>query len=60
MICTEPPDNEGMSITDAGKVLVSKPDVFDPVIVGRFNEYDKPFIWIKHYEDGARGTPRTG
>ncbi len=63
VICTEPTDNEGVSITNAAahiaaQVLESKPKVFDPVIVGQYaDQYDKPFIWIEHYEDGARGTP---
>jgi hypothetical protein len=67
VICTELPDNEGMSIRDAAKqiaaeVLANHPDMF-AVGVGPIPgevveaEPDKPCIWIEHYEDGARGTP---
>jgi hypothetical protein len=64
VICTEPKDNEGMSITNsveviAAEVLTNHPDVFDPFALGPIPgiEYDKSFIWIEHYLDGARGTP---
>jgi hypothetical protein len=64
VICTEPKDNPGTSITNcaeqlAAEVLLRKPEVFDPNIVGRnVDLYDKPFTWIEHYLDGARGTPQ--
>jgi len=64
VVCTEPPDNEGMSITNAaeqiaGEVTTSNPEVFDPFSLGSIPGigYDKPMIWIEHYLDGARGTP---
>ncbi len=64
VVCTEMPDNEGMSITNAAEqiaaeVLYNHPDVFDPFSLGNIPgiEYDKPFVWIEHYLDGARGTP---
>jgi hypothetical protein len=55
VICTERPSNPGMSITDAAaqlaaEVLLRKPDVFDPIRVGRYaDQYNKPMIWIEHY-----------
>jgi hypothetical protein len=58
VICTERPGNPGMSITDAAaqlaaEVLLKKPDVFDPIRVGRYaDQYNKPFIWIEHYTHG--------
>jgi hypothetical protein len=42
--------------------LENHPDVFDPFGIGNIPgiEYDKPpFIWIEHYEDGARGSEAT-
>jgi hypothetical protein len=64
-VCTEPPDNRGMSITNAAEILAAlvlerHPDVFDPFTVAQLPgiSYDAPFIWIEHYEDGARGTPQ--
>jgi hypothetical protein len=64
VLCTELRDNEGMSITNAAEqiaaeVLANHPDVFDPfslVSIGGLS-YDKPFVWIEHCLDGARGTP---
>jgi hypothetical protein len=65
VLCTELPDNEGTSVTNAAEqiaaeVLANHPDVFDPFGIGNIPgiEYDKPFIWIEHCEDGARGTPQ--
>jgi hypothetical protein len=58
VICAERPDNPGMSITEAAaqlaaEVLLRKPDVFDPIRVGRFaDQYNKPFMWIEHYTRG--------
>jgi hypothetical protein len=67
VICTELPDNEGMSITNAAEqiaaeVLANHPDMFamglGPILSEAVEaEPDKPCIWIEHYEDGARGTP---
>ena len=57
VVCTEPEDNLGMNITNAaeviaGEVIAKHPDVFkaSPEAEG------KPFVWIEHYENGARGT----
>jgi hypothetical protein len=55
VVCTEPKDNSGQSITDAAEVIAAgvlenHPDVFG---VG----YEKPFVWFEHYEGGGRGTP---
>lgn len=64
VLCTEPADNPGMSITNAAaqiaaEVLENHPDVFDPFAIAAVGGigYDKPLIWIEHYQDGARGTP---
>lgn len=63
LICTEPKDNEGTSITNAAEqiaawVLANHPDVFAIGLTSRpGTESGKPFVWIEHYEDGARGTP---
>jgi hypothetical protein len=62
VVCMELDDNEGTSITNAAErlaaeVLSNHRDVFSiglsstPGIV-----YAKPFIWIEHYQTGARGT----
>jgi hypothetical protein len=57
VLCTEPRDNPGMSITNcaeqlAAEVMDNHPHLFDSGLG------DKPFAWIEHYEDGARGTPQ--
>jgi hypothetical protein len=64
VICTEPKDNPGMSITNAAEqiaaeVLENHPHVFDPFALVSIAglSYDKPFVWVEHYEAGARGTP---
>jgi hypothetical protein len=64
IVCTELTDNPGQSITNAAKqiaaeVLENHPHVFDPFALVSIAglSYDKPFVWIEHYEDGARGTP---
>jgi hypothetical protein len=64
VVCTELPSKlEGMSITNAAEqiaaeVLVNHPDVFAIALSSTPGiEYDKPFIWIEHYQDGGRGTP---
>jgi hypothetical protein len=64
VVCTEPDDNAGMSITNAAEyiaaaVLAQNPEIFDPFSLGSVPGvgYDKPMIWIEHYQTGARGTP---
>src|SRR5687767_14150139 len=64
IVCTELTDNPGESITNAAEqiaaeVLENHPHVFDPFALASIGglSYDKPFVWIEHYEDGARGTP---
>jgi len=64
VICTELPDNEGMSITNAAEqianeVLANHPEVFATIAPSATPSIrdERPFIWIEHYEDGARGTP---
>ena len=64
VICTEARENPGQSITNAAeriaaKVMRDHPEIFDPFNVSPLPSvtYDKPFIWVEHYEDGARGTP---
>ena len=39
--------------------MTNHPEIFDPFIVSPLPgvTYDKPFVWVEHYEDGARGTP---
>ena len=55
VICTERPNNPGMSITDAAaqlaaEVLLMKPDVFHIIRVGRYaDQYDRPMVWVEHY-----------
>ena len=63
VICTEARDNPGRSITNAAEqiaaeVITNHPEIFDPFIVSPLPgvTYDKPFVWVEHYEDGARGT----
>ena len=63
IVCTELTDNPGQSITNAAEqiaaeVLENNPHVFDPFALASIAglSYDKPFVWIEHYEDGARGT----
>jgi hypothetical protein len=64
VVCTEPKDNEGTSITNSAEqigagVLKKHPDVFAIGLTSRAGtESGKPFVWIEHYEDGARGTPQ--
>jgi hypothetical protein len=67
IVCTELTDNPGQSITNAAEqiaaeVLENHPHIFDPFALVSLAglTYDKPFVWIEHYEDGARGTPRDG
>lgn len=53
-----------MSITNAveqiaAEVIEGHPEVIDPFSIAAILgvSYTKPFLWIEHYEDGARGTP---
>jgi hypothetical protein len=41
------------------KVLENHPHLFDPFALASIAglSYDKPFLWVEHYEDGGRGTP---
>jgi hypothetical protein len=55
VICTEVPDNEGMSIRNAAEqianeILANHPDVFSTPAPYSTpdSEYDKPFVWIEH------------
>jgi hypothetical protein len=64
IVCTELTDNPGQSITNAAEqiaaeVLENHPHVFDPFALASIAglSYDKPFVWVEHYEAGARGTP---
>jgi hypothetical protein len=50
VICTEPRDNRGMSITNAAEQLAAE------VICS--HQLRTPLVWIEHYEEGARGTPK--
>jgi hypothetical protein len=57
VICTEAEDNPGQSITNtaeqiAGEVPTNHPDLFAS---GSRGSQEKPFGWIEHYLDGARG-----
>lgn len=49
VICTEPRDNPGMSITNTAERIAAD------VIHG--HRLPTPLVWIEHYEEGARGTP---
>src|SRR5215207_3101066 len=64
VLCTALPDNPGQSITNAAEqiacmVLDVDPVLCDPFSIGSLPgvEYDKPFLYVEHYLDGARGTP---
>jgi hypothetical protein len=50
VICTEPRDNPGMSITNAAEQIAAE------VISSR--QLPTPLVWIEHYEAGARRTPQ--
>jgi hypothetical protein len=66
VVATEAPGNPGQSIANcaeriAAEVLAYHPGVFDPfgrVSLGGLG-YDKPFVWVEHYEGGARGSEAT-
>lgn len=51
VVCTEPKDNPGMSITNAAEQLAAEVIAAHPML-------ETPFVWVEHYEDGARGTPQ--
>lgn len=48
VVCTEPEDNPGQSITNSAEVIAAEV-IFD-------NRLPVPLIWIEHNEWGARGT----
>ncbi len=49
VVCTELPNNPGMSVTNAAERIAAE------VIVG--HRLPTPLVWIEHYEEGSRGTP---
>lgn len=49
VVCTEPPDNPGTSITNAAERIAAE--------VISAHRLPTPLVWIEHYEEGARGTP---
>ena len=49
VICTEPRDYPGQSITNAAERIAGE--------VIHSHKLPVPLVWIEHYEDGARGTP---
>ncbi len=49
VICTEPPDNPGMSVTNAVERIAGE--------VISAHRLPVPIVFIEHYEHGARGTP---
>ena len=63
VICSQLPDNDNTSVTNmaeylAAEIMESHPDIFDPFSLGNIPgiSYDKPFVWIEHYQTGARGS----
>ena len=50
VICTEPRDYPGQSITNAAERIAGE-------VLHSHNNLPTPLVWIEHYEDGARGTP---
>jgi len=48
VLCTEPRDNPGQSVTNAAETVASE--------VATVNRLPLPLVWIEHYEAGARGT----
>ena len=48
VICTELPDNPGMSVTNSAERIAGE--------VISFHRLPTPLVWVEHYEDGARGT----
>ena len=49
VICSEPPNNPGTSITNSAERIAA-----EVIYVHRL---PVPLVWIEHYEYGARGTP---
>lgn len=49
VVCTEPKDNPGMSITNAAERIAGE--------VISAHKLPTPLVWIERYEDGAKGTP---
>ena len=54
VLCTELPDNPGMSITLAAEQIAAR--VIDRHGV-KVASLRTPFVWVEHYESGSRGTP---
>jgi hypothetical protein len=51
VICTELPNNPGMSVTNAAERIAGE--------VISFHRLPTPLVWVEHYEDGARGSEAT-
>jgi hypothetical protein len=51
VLCTEPPDNPSVSITNAVEQIAAEVISAHPML-------EIPIVWIEHYADGARGTPQ--
>ena len=49
VICTELPNNPGMSVTNSAERITGE--------VISFHRLPAPLVWIEHRQDGARGTP---
>ena len=49
VICTELPNNPGMSVTNSAERIAGE--------VISFHRLPAPLVWIEHRQDGARGTP---
>jgi hypothetical protein len=49
VICTELPDNPGMSVTNSAERIAGE--------VISFHRLPTPLVWIEHRQNGARGTP---
>jgi hypothetical protein len=49
VICTELPNNPGMSVTNAAERIAGE--------VISFHRLPKPLVWIEHRQDGAGGRP---
>jgi hypothetical protein len=48
VVCTEPRDNPGQSVTNAAERIAAE-------VIANFR-LPVPVVWIEHYEDGAGGT----
>jgi hypothetical protein len=51
VICTELKNYPGQFVTNAAEQIAGE--------VLSFNRLPTPVVWIEHYENGARGHPRT-